>query len=66
VTVTPLALDGVDYVVALWRGDVQGHRGLPALQALAAELDAELLDGEISGGEIAPVRWGASGAREGR
>jgi len=48
VTLTPLALDGVEYVVAVWRGDVQGDGGLPALEELAVELDAELLDGEIS------------------
>ena len=49
VTLTPLALDGVEYVVAVWKGDVQRDGGLPALQQLAVELDAELLDGEISG-----------------
>jgi hypothetical protein len=50
VTLTPLALDGVEYVVAVWRGDIDRDGGLPALQELAVELDAELLDGEISGG----------------
>ena len=50
VTVTPLALDGVDYVVAVWRGDLQHvGGGLPALEELAVELDAEFLDGEMSG-----------------
>jgi hypothetical protein len=52
VTLTPLALDGVEYVVAVWRGDIERDGGLPALQELAVELDAELLDGEISGGGI--------------
>jgi hypothetical protein len=47
VTLTPLALDGVEYVVAVWRGDILRYGGLPALQELAVELDAELLDGEI-------------------
>ena len=47
VTLTPLALDGVEYVVAVWRGDMQVDGGLPALQELAVELNAELLDGEI-------------------
>jgi hypothetical protein len=47
VSLTPLALDGVDYVVAVWRGDILRDGGLPALQELAVELDAELLDGEI-------------------
>src|SRR5688572_22478425 len=47
VTLTPLALDGVEYVVAVWRGDVQGSGGLPELHELAVELHAELLDGEI-------------------
>jgi len=50
VTLTPLALDGVEYVVAVWRGDIERDGGLPALQKLAVELDAELLDGEISDG----------------
>jgi len=49
VTLTPLALDGVDYVVAVWKGDVERDGGLPALQELAVELDGELLDGELSG-----------------
>lgn len=49
VTPTPSALDGIEYVVAVWRGNVQGDGGLPALQELAIELNAELLDGEISG-----------------
>jgi hypothetical protein len=47
VSLTPLALDGVDYVVAVWRGAVAGTGGLPALRALADELDAVLLDGEV-------------------
>jgi hypothetical protein len=46
-----LALDGVDYVVAVWRGEARGDGGLPALRDLAVELDAELLDGEVTGGE---------------
>jgi hypothetical protein len=49
VSITPLALDGVEYVVAVWRGDIQRDGGIPALQELAVELDAELLDGEIGG-----------------
>src|SRR3954452_2535881 len=58
VTLTPLALDGVEYVVAVWRGDIERDGGLPALKELAVELDAELLDGEISGGggDRRPVR----------
>jgi hypothetical protein len=51
VSITPLALDGVDYVVAVWRGQARGDGGLPALRDLAVELDAELLDGEVTGGE---------------
>ena len=51
VSITPLALDGVDYVVAVWRGEARGDGGLPALRDLAVELDAELLDGEVTGGE---------------
>ena len=47
VSLTPLALDGVDYVVAVWRGAVAGTGGLPALKELAEELDAVLLDGEV-------------------
>jgi hypothetical protein len=44
VSLTPLALDGVEYVVAVWRGEMRSDGGLPALQELAGELDAELLD----------------------
>ena len=51
VSITPLALDGVDYVVAVWRGEARGDGGLPALRDLAVELDAELLDGEVTAGE---------------
>jgi|1185.fasta_scaffold525915_1 hypothetical protein len=51
VSITPLALDGVDYVVAVWRGEARGDGGLPALRELAVELDAELLDGEVTAGE---------------
>jgi hypothetical protein len=51
VSITPLALDGVDYVVAVWRGEARGDGGLPALRDPAVELDAELLDGEVTGGE---------------
>jgi hypothetical protein len=47
VSVTPLALDGVEYVVAVWRGVVSGTGGLPALSELALDLDGELLDGEV-------------------
>ena len=49
--ITPLALDGVDYVVAVWRGEARGDGGLPALRDLAVELDGELLDGEVTAGE---------------
>jgi hypothetical protein len=49
VSLTRLALDGAEYVVAVWPGDVAGTGGLPALEELAAELDAELLDGEVDG-----------------
>jgi hypothetical protein len=47
VAVTPLALDGVDYVVAVWPGSAVGDGGLPSLKDLAAQLGAELLDGEV-------------------
>jgi hypothetical protein len=47
VTVTALALDGVEYVVAVWAGASAGSGGLPALVDLAEALDGELLDGEI-------------------
>ncbi len=43
VSVTPLALDGVEYVVAVWRGSGR----LPKLRELAVELGADLLDGEV-------------------
>lgn len=48
VTVTPLALDGVDYVVAVWAGTAEGSGGLPALADLAVALEGELLDGEVA------------------
>ena len=51
VSITPLALDGVDYVVAVWRGEARGDGGLPALRDLADELDAELLDGDVTSAE---------------
>ena len=47
VSITPLALDGMQYVVAVWRGVALGEGGLPALQELAAELHGDLLDGEV-------------------
>jgi hypothetical protein len=47
VSITRLALDGAEYVVAVWPGDVAGNGGLPALRELAVELGAELLDGEV-------------------
>ena len=47
VSLTPLALDGVEYVVAVWRGSINGSGGLPELRELAVELRAELLDGEV-------------------
>jgi len=47
VSITPLALDGVDYVVAVWPGAALASGGLPALVELAADLDGELLDGEV-------------------
>jgi hypothetical protein len=47
VAVTPLALDGVEYVVAVWPGSASGDGGLPSLAELAAQLGAELLDGEV-------------------
>ena len=50
VSITPLALDGIGYVVAVWRGEATGRGGLPALRDLAAELDADLLDGEVNSG----------------
>jgi hypothetical protein len=48
VSLTPLALDGEEYVVAVWRGHAAGSGGLPALRDLAVELDGELLDGEVA------------------
>jgi hypothetical protein len=50
VSVTPLAIDGVEYVVAVWPGAVSGTGGLPALAELAEDLGAELLDGEVKKG----------------
>jgi hypothetical protein len=47
VAVTPLALDGVEYVVAVWPGSAAGDGGLPSLKELANQLGAELLDGEV-------------------
>jgi hypothetical protein len=47
VAVTPLALDGVDYVVAVWPGSAASDGGLPSLKELAIQLGAELLDGEV-------------------
>jgi hypothetical protein len=48
VSITRLALDGMEYVVAVWPGDAVGDGGLPAVQDLAIELGAELLDGEVA------------------
>ena len=56
VTVTPLALDGVDYVVAVWPGSTAGDGGLPSLAQLAAQLGAELLDGEVTRDLWPPVK----------
>ena len=47
VSITRLALDGAEYVVAVWPGDAVGDGGLPAVQDLALDLGAELLDGEV-------------------
>ena len=47
VSITPLALDGMEYVVAVWRGTASGSGGLPTLERLAAELHGDLLDGEL-------------------
>lgn len=47
VSITRLALDGAEYVVAVWPGDAVGDGGLPAVQGLALDLGAELLDGEV-------------------
>jgi hypothetical protein len=47
VSITPLALDGVAYVVAVWRGEASGTGGLSELRQLAVELGADLLDGEV-------------------
>jgi hypothetical protein len=47
VSITRLALDGAEYVVAVWPGDAAGGGGLPAVRQLAVELGAELLDGEV-------------------
>ena len=55
VSLTPLAIDGLQYVVAVWRGAVSGTGGLPALKALAEELDAVLLDGEVRVEREGPV-----------
>ena len=48
VSVTRLALDGAEYVVAVWQGEAHGDGGLPALRALAEDLGADLLDGEVT------------------
>jgi hypothetical protein len=47
VSVAPMAIDGVDYVVAIWPGTTAGTGGLPALRELVVDLDADLLDGEV-------------------
>jgi hypothetical protein len=47
VSLTPLSLDGAEYMVAVWRGDLSAE-GLPALRDLAYELGGDLLDGEVS------------------
>lgn len=47
VSITRLAIDGAEYVVAVWPGDSAAGGGLPALEELAVELHGELLDGEI-------------------
>jgi hypothetical protein len=49
VSITPLALDGHQYVVAVWKGAALESGGLPALQQLASELHGDLLDGEVKG-----------------
>ena len=36
-----------EYVVAVWPGSALASGGLPALVDLAADLDGELLDGEL-------------------
>jgi hypothetical protein len=50
VSITPLALDGVQYVVAVWAGESLGDGGLPALRELAVDLGGDLLDGEVKRG----------------
>jgi len=47
VTVTPFALDGIDYLVAVWRAEPATAGGLLRLRELAADLHADLLDGAI-------------------
>ena len=47
VSITRLALDGAEYVVAVWPGEAAGSGGLPEVEELAIELGAELLDGEV-------------------
>ena len=47
VSIKPLSLDGVEYHVAVWPRDVTETPGRHRLRALAAELDGDLLDGEI-------------------
>jgi hypothetical protein len=48
VTTSTLALDGSEYLLAVWKTD--GTPGLEAVANLAAELGGELLDGEGDGG----------------
>ena len=47
VSVTPFALNDVDYMVAVWHGAMLSAGGLPALQELALELNGDLLDGDV-------------------
>ena len=47
VTTSTLALDGSEYLLAVWKTD--GTPGLEAVADLAAELGGELLDGEGDG-----------------
>ena len=50
VSVTPLVIDGIDYVVAVWPGEVGGAGDSLALMGQAADLGAGLLDGEVTQG----------------
>lgn len=47
VLIKPLSLDRAEYLVAVWPHDITEKPGQHRLRELAAELDGDLLDGEV-------------------